>query len=83
MRATLHGLFVVAAASSCAHADVSAARATDTRVTGGTDKAAAPSFRVYGTAGEHRASPPAAAGTEGERAFYIVLQHFYFFCATG
>lgn len=69
MRATIPGLLVVAASSTFAHADVSGAWPRD-MVTGGTDKAT-PSFRVYGRAGEHRVSPP-AADAAGERGPFCV-----------
>lgn len=76
MRASLRGLLVVAAASRSAHGDVSGASAWPSdRVTGGTDKKAPPSFRVFGRAGEDRASPPAAEdAAAGEERAYKNLQ---------
>lgn len=75
----LPGLLVAVTAASrislSAHADVSGAGWPSDGVTGGTDKKAAPSFRVYGSAGEHRESPPAAAedAAAGERGELHVI----------
>lgn len=67
MRAMLavRGLLVVAGAASSSEAKIDAAWQGD--MAAGTDRAA-PSFKVYGSLGEHKVAPP-AAGSAGERAW--------------